>query len=201
MLWEQLSEESIKGYSAELKINLGLVAASVKSESSEKSLHARLEIVLRHLERQGKLGAIGEDAPFVRATLPMTWQEVDFYGFHEESPPELVLFSGYDDLSDISVGLIGSAAFVTGMSNVAPASIAYAQPAFWNEVVEQIEELDQRELEDNLYGFQNEVLAAARPKPDAPPRQQLEFAAKTFLSHEYLFFGSPLYVAEVATAT
>lgn len=194
MLWEQIDAKAVEKYSAELKINFGLVSGGVKSQPSDKNLHARLDIVLRHLENENMLGELGSPSTFVQSTLAMTWNEIDFN--RGQSDQRIVLFSGVDSASGVLVGLVGSAAHVTGMDNLEPATLGYAQPSFWNRVVDQLATPDEYELKENLYDLDNMIDYQARRRKDGPPKQQLEFAAKTYLTTDGFIVGSPLYVAD-----
>jgi hypothetical protein len=198
MLWEQLSSKNIEKYSAELKISLGLLTGSIKSESSEKNLHARLETVVKHLEQEDLIGGSTNPLAFVRGVLPMTWQEVNFY--RGASDQRMVLFSGYLpavlDQPEAWVGLIGSAAYVSGMNDLKAATLGYAQPSFWTRIIEELSAPSEEEIKENLYDLDNQIDYQARRRQDGPPKQRLEFVAKTFFSWKGFIVGSPLYVAE-----
>jgi uncharacterized protein DUF7019 len=209
MLWEQLSSKKVEQYSAELKITLGVISGSIKSEPTEKNLHARLQIVLEDLTREGRIGGLANPSSFVRGVLPMTWQEVNFY--RGASDQRMVLFSGYLDQPPTLVGLIGSAAHVSGMNDVVPATLGYAQPSFWNKVLEALAPPTEEQIQENLYDLDNTIDYQARRREDGPPKQRLEFVAKTFfvcderrahtqLSEVNFIIGSPLYVAEAPTS-
>jgi hypothetical protein len=145
------------------------------------------------------LGDLHSPAVFVEGSMPMTWQELDFY--RGDTDQKMVLFSGYDPASEILVGLVGSAAYVTGMNDLQPASLGYAQPAFWERVVQELTAPSEEELEKNLYDLDNMIDYQARRREDGPPKQTLEFAAKTFIADGGFIVGSPLYVAEALSGS
>lgn len=198
MLWEQLDAKAVEKYSAELSINLGLVSGGIKSQPTEKNLHARLEIVLKNLQDERTVGGLDSPSAFVAGELPMTWQELEFYG--KSSAQRMVLFSGFDPVAKILVGLVGSAAHVTGMNDTESASLGYAQPAFWNRIIDELTTPDEEELKENLYDLDNMIDYQARRRDDGPPKQSLEFVAKTYLATDNFIVGSPLYVAESVKA-
>jgi len=150
--------------------------------------------VLKHLKKASQLGSLAEPSVFVKGTIPMTWQRLDFY--RGKSDQRLVLFSGYDPERKFLVGLVGPAAHVTGMNDEVPAEPGYANPAFWSRFAEEIIAPSEQELEENMYDMDNQIDWEARRRSDGPPKIMLEFVAKTFTSKNGFTIGSPLYVAE-----
>jgi uncharacterized protein DUF7019 len=126
--------------------------------------------------------------------MPMTWQEMTFC--QGRSDQKMALFSGHDPESQMFVGLVGSAAYVTGMNDLEPASLGYAQPRFWNEVIEKFQTPGEEEIENNLYELRAMIDYQARRRTGGPPKQVLEFVAKTFIAKDGFIIGSPLFVAE-----
>ena len=194
MLWEQVSRNDVEKISAELKINIGIFSGGVKSEAKDENLYAKLNIVVTYLERRNLIGTLENPLQFFRATLPMSWQELDFY--HDNSNGRMVLFSGVNDNTKSVVGLIGSAAHIIGMHNLEPATLAYAQPAFWLNIIDELNLPDERQMEKQLYDLDNQIDYQARRREDGPPKQNVEFIAKTFVSKEGFLLGSPIYVSE-----
>lgn len=196
MLWEQLSSKEVEKYSGELKVNLGVLSAGIKSEQTDKNLHGKLEVVLKHLKAGGQIGDLDNPLAFFQGVMPMTWQEVSFY--RGQSDQRMVLFSGYKHPPEKLVGLVGSAAYVTGMNDLQPESLGYAQPQFWTRVIETLNVPNQEEIEQNLYDVDNMIDYQARRRADGPSKQVLEFVAKTFIVKGGFIVGSPLYVAEAS---
>ncbi len=190
MLWEQIDARSLNKYSKELKVNLGFVEAGGGSEKKEATLEIRLQIVLRELEATGQLGDLTSARDFVRGTVPMSWRLID-----DDEPGKMVLFSGFAEgvgANGLRVGLVGSAAHVTGMSNLEPASLYYFQPDLW-------ERMDDEDLDiSSLMELRAEIDEDSRARTHTHSRQMFEFAAKVFdrdLEKGFLL-GSPLYVAQ-----
>jgi hypothetical protein len=193
MLWSQISMEDLKRIAAELRVDVGGLSASVKSQPTDPNLYTKLDVVLRYLNRRQLVGALDEPRAFFRGTIPMRMQEVDFYR-GSAGDGRMVLFSGSAE-SDKVVGLIGSAAFVTGMDQLEPASLDYAQPSFWNRIAEQLSPPSEEEINRNMYDLDVHIEYEARRRKDGEPMQEVDFAAKTFVSEEDFLLGSPLYVA------
>jgi hypothetical protein len=134
MLWEQIDARSLAKISGELKIKLGVIEATGKLEQRSRSIHDKLRIVLRYLELNEQVGDVGSGKPFVRGVMPMTWQEVDFY--RGRSDASMVLFSGFADAGTpyasehgaTLVGLVGSAAYVTGMNDLKKETLVAYDP-------------------------------------------------------------------------
>ena len=49
---------------------------------------------------------------------------------------------------------------------------------------------------DNIYDVNNMIYYQVRRRQDGPPKQRLEFVAKTYISKEGFILGSPIYVSE-----
>jgi hypothetical protein len=190
LLWEQLNSKKIEKYSAELKLNFGVVSGSIKSHPLEETLHARLEVVLEHLKRERQIGGLAEPSTFVRGVLPMTWQELGVR--RDEDAPKMVLFSGRHDQPQLLVALVGSVAHVSGMSGLEPATFSYIQPSFWNRIVETLASPRDDELRNEVRNLRYEM----EWHDTVPQEVRVEFVAKTYFSRDGFFVGSPLYVAE-----
>jgi hypothetical protein len=197
MLFDQIDSRYRARYSADLKVKLVFAEAGGRVESREGNLQTKLALVLRHLEAAGRIGAPGSGAPFMRGVMPMTWQEVDFWG--GKPPFRMVLFSGHagkPNREEVVVGLIGSAANVTGMNDLEPATVAYSQPAFWGRVIEELSAPSEDELEEHICDLNGTIDYQGRRREDGPPKQVLEFVAKVLLSRPPFVVGTPIYVAE-----
>jgi hypothetical protein len=194
MLWEQLSRNDVEKISAELKINIGIFSGGLKSEVKDKNLYAKLNVVLTFLKKRGVVGSLEKPLQFFKAILPMSWREVDFN--QEGSNGRIVLFSGFNGKSNKVVGLIGSAAHIIGMHNLEPETFYYAQPSFWLKIADEINPPHESQIIEQLYELDNIVDYEARRRTDGPPKQNVEFVAKTFVNNERFLLGSPIYVSE-----
>lgn len=194
MLWEQLNRNDLEKISAELKINIWIFFGGIRSEAKDENFYAKLNVIVRYLESKELIGTIEQPKKIFAGTMPMTWKEVDFY--NEQSKRRMVLFSGYKSNPDQVVGLIGSAAHVIGMKEIHPATLGYAQPAFWMKLAEELNPPTETELVNNLYDLDQQIHYQARRRKDGPPTQNLQFISKTFLTKEGFLLGSPIYVAE-----
>jgi hypothetical protein len=194
MLWEQLSRNDIEKISAELKINTGIFSAGLKSETKDKNLYSKLNIVLSFLEKRDVIGSLGTPRQFFKGTLPMSWREFDFN--QEGSTGQIVLFSGFNEELNKVVGLIGSAAHFIGMHNLEPESFYYAQPSFWLKMADELNPPHETQITKQLYEVDNLIVSEARRRKDGPPKQNIEFVAKTFVDEKEFLLGSPIYVSE-----
>ena len=63
-----------------------------------------------------------------------------------------------------------------------PASLGYAQPSFWNRIAEQLSPPSEEEINRNMYDLDVHIEYEARRRKDGEPMQEVDFAAKTFVS-------------------
>lgn len=196
MLWEQLSSQEIEKYSGELKVSLGVVSASIKSEPVEKNLHGKIEMVVHHLQKHHLLGDLRNPLDFVNGVMPMTWQPMAFSG--DDTERNIVLFSGYTDAPKILVALVGSASYVTGMNDLRRATVYYASPAIWERIEALAEDVNLRRGDEigELDCVETAAGREASENEDASPKRTVEFVARVFTAKPGVIIGSPLYVAE-----
>jgi hypothetical protein len=81
------------------------------------------------------------------------------------------------------------------MNDLEKATLGYAQPHFWTQVIEELSSPTPEELEQNMYDLDNMIDYQARRRTDGPSKPLLQFVAKSFLSNKGFLVGSPLYVS------
>jgi hypothetical protein len=194
MLWGQISQNDLKKISAELKINAGFFSGGVKSETKDHNLYKKLDVVLKYLENRDMIGSLGNPRTFFKGTLPMSWQEIEFY---EKDSGRIVLFSGFDQASNRVVGLVGSVAHIIGMHNLEPESFDYAQSSFWVKIADELNPPEESKIIEQLYEVDNQITYEAKRREGGPPKRNIEFVAKTFVTDEGFLLGSPIYISEV----
>lgn len=195
MLWGQISIADRKSISAELKVNIGVISAGIRANDKEETIYNQLKVVSEYLQKNKHIGTLDSPGKFFRGTINMSWQELSFYN-DPNFDGKMVLFSGVDDGSNKIVGLVGSAAHIVGMKNLEPDSLGYAKPSFWMKISEELNPPNEKEINDNLSDVGNMIDYQARRRKDGPPKQRLEFIAKTYMSKDGFILGSPIYVAE-----
>lgn len=195
MLWGQISMNDRESISAELKVNLGVLSAGIKSQDKEETIYSQLKVVSEYLRKNNHIGTLHNTDKFFKGTMDMSWQELSFYtdpNFKEK----MVLFSGVDEKTGKIVGLVGSATHIIGMKNIEPASLGYAKPSFWMKISEELNPPSEEEIFDNIGDVYAQINYQGRRRKDGPPKQKLEFIAKTYISKDGFILGSPIYVAE-----
>jgi len=194
MLWGQINQNDMEKLTTEMKISLGFFSGGVKSEAKDETIYSQLNLILAYLESKKLIGTIQDPKTFFRGSIPMTFQELNFY--RGENDGKMVLFSGCDFNNKCLIGLVGSTSHITGMNHIEPASLGYAQQEFWMKIQDELIPPNETQLMNEMYDLDNMIHYQAIRRKDGPPKQNLEFVAKTFVSKEGFLLGSPIYVAE-----
>jgi Family of unknown function (DUF7019) len=221
MLFAQIPVALRDRLAAGLKIDLKLVAVSLREKATDETRYSKLQLVCDFLERESLVGAPQEQAEFVHATLLMHWGPLRNAG----APGMDVGAVFFSHVSDASVvGLGGSAKHLIGASGESAAhifssafGIVHAIVAEWGEApASHPSDLEAaRRLTSLGPDYQPSTVKDALPKHEAldavlwaarmmtGPEQRLEFLAKPLLrSGTYgdaerpdVLLGSPIYVA------
>ena len=187
MLFDQIDPHFFDGMSAELKANIGLVSASLKSEPKPNidSLYKKIEIVEAYLDRQGLLGDIGSTAKYIKGNCLLK------HGVVSEYASSIVFFGNI--LDQVRFGLIGSVSSLVGNTHASEAKVApyYYTLTFLNSVIES-ERLDTVELPYMLLPEAIDIALKTVPQTTTWCR----FTARVLHRDELAILATPLYVAE-----
>lgn len=106
MLFSQIPRRLLERIAGELRIDLKLVAISLRQNPAEENRYSRTRIVSEYLEAHQEVGEIDAPKSYFRGSLPMRW------GVFGDEPNRVVFFGGYAGMT--LVGLTGSPRHVIG---------------------------------------------------------------------------------------
>jgi hypothetical protein len=201
MLYQQIPQPLLKGFAAELKVDLKLLAAeistTIKKDANEEAWYSKLQIVVSYIERHLDVGTIDDPKTFFKGSLPMYWGSLG-------GAKEVVYFAGQTEQT--ALGLGGSFHHVIG--NDVGTQMPIMSSAFPQLVAVLAKELNISVPSSNDNFWNNPSLALRAVKDyssflTSGAGQHLEFLAKTYLREvkdphskpAQVLLGSPIYVA------
>ncbi|MBD2054566.1 hypothetical protein H6F88_00725 [Oculatella sp. FACHB-28] len=186
MLYAQLPPEFLKGISAELTINVGVLSGTLKGTPNENdgSLPQRLHAVSQYINRHEDTGTVTSPGKYISGTTSLK------YGIVSEYAADIVFFGGI--VSGKTLALIGSSTSVIGEADRADAnhSLSYYTLEFLKGAIETEENRDEQSDV-----FSKAAWAGLKALP--PITYNLEFVAKVLHKEKELVIGTPIYVAMV----
>ncbi len=174
-----------------LKLKTPIADIDVSEAEKSNSKYSKLKIIEKYLIHKKEIGTIEAPKSFIKGESTFIWGPYEPYG-HELTDKFLVYF--YSNASKKRIQLIGSQAFVIGETGKVPASIAYLNPKFINNLIEETHNnllisLKQHDVGGSVghseYSF----------KEKGEYYQKLEFLAKVLYSDETTIVASPVYVS------
>lgn len=83
MLYSQIPRNIIAGLTSEIKFDFKIfgVTFSEKERTEEGERYNRLQAVLKYLQKQGEIGSIDEDSPYIQGDLTVQWGIWDGFVF------------------------------------------------------------------------------------------------------------------------
>lgn len=206
MLVPQVPDSILKGVSAELSVDLGVLRASIEHRSKAESTHGRLVAIERYLASQDLVGTVDCPKSYFRGTLMVKWGPI--------GEGRAVIFSGTTKRTQLLLG--GSAQHVPGaMARNDGAPYVSSTPFLLREIAHEEKgiELNEREIENMAAltsrgrDYNSLVLSGVHHACDyfTGPTQKVKFLAKTLLRDDdsgipspglKMLLGSPLYVAQ-----
>lgn len=114
MLFPQIPRGFLDGLAGELKLNVGILNASLKQDSLPENRYSKLEVVKRYIERNMEIGDIDSPREYFYGSGYVRWGKID---------PDLVYFMGKTEKTIFGLG--GSLHHITG-SNVQTQSLSFA---------------------------------------------------------------------------
>ena len=196
MLFDQIPSQIKKRIAAELKIDLGVFSTTIKTLPDSETTISKLQLVLKHLEREGEIGDVWTPKAYFEGTMNMNWGTIIFARQEEPSVKDMVRFGGIID--KIRVCLVGSNAHMLGEAGK-PVHADYSRPSFIRSVADDVRDASVDEFEAD-YAARDLLANIDRGVDDT---QSVEFVAKTYLvedeKHGAIRLGSPLFVASAKT--
>lgn len=191
VLVPQLPEPRLRALTADIRVNMGVVAASVKTSDKAASpeLSARAKILTNYLEsQQGWVGTLAEPGRYLRDIASLR------HGVLENYAANLAVFVGL--VNGLKLALIGSPASLIGAAAQADAnhSVDYYLLRFLGEAAESLpaeEDLNEHERQF----FEHAIDRALTVGLSLPTSQRVEFLAKPLFHAEGVLVATPIWVA------
>lgn len=186
ILVPQIPAQLLRSLEAEIKVNVGILAAGIKKPISDPSpeLAAKVGVLSNYLDKQRDwTGTIADPRRYVKGVAPLQ------YGVMQDYWAELVVFGGVVD--GVKLALIGSPASLIGAAadSTANHSLNYYVLKFLSEAAE---DAQGRGGEGE---YEKAVDGALRAGVLPPTRNRLEFLAKVLFSNDSVLVATPIYVA------
>jgi hypothetical protein len=205
MLYPQIPKSVLKKIASSLSIDLKILGVGLKiagkSNASEETRYAKVQIVSEYIEKHLDVGSIDAPSTYLKGTLPMQWGPLVM--LKEET--QVVFFTGRSTNGTV-LGLGGSLNHVIGRSD---ASNRFESTSDLYSLLKTLETLDNSESSNyhepntntEKYALNKVASLSRMDRIMRRPKQQLEFLAKTllqghsFLPEDYVVLGTPIYVA------
>jgi len=188
MLYPQIPPDFLASAEADLRVNLGVLSAGLKSRSPETSqeLAGRVGVLSAYLRDHESVGT--PDAPqyWFQAVAPLRW------GVVREYAADIVFFGG--QIGSRTVVLLGSSESIVGAAQTADAQHApfHYTLSFLNAVLEGRTELTDKQA-SRLLSWPHAVDTCFRTVPKS--EQRIDFLARMLHAEGDLLVGTPLYAA------
>ena len=115
MLFPQIPRNFLRGASADIKLNLGVVSATLKAahQATDDTVLEKLASVSYYIRSRESLGTVDQPEAYLSGTMPMR------YGVVSEYASQIAFFAG--TASSRQVGLIGAVSSLVGVVKSAEA--------------------------------------------------------------------------------
>lgn len=188
MLYAQLPPDFLKGISAEVKVNVGVLSGTLKgtSDANDSNLLQPLHAVSEYIRKREYIGTINSPGTYISDTSSLK------YGIVSEYASDIAFFGGV--IGSNTLALIGSSTSLIGETERADAnhSSYYYTLKFLNNAVN----YGQTKGENPpFHSFTEAAWIALKALP--PLTYNLEFLAKVLHREKGLIVGTPIYVAMV----
>jgi hypothetical protein len=188
ILLPQIPARLLPSLEAEIKVNVGVLAAGVRKSVSDPSpeLAAKAGVLSDYLDKQsGWVGTVADPGRFVKGVAPLQ------YGVMQDYAAELVFFGGVVD--GVKLALIGSPASLIGAAADATAnhSLNYYVLKFLRDNAERTQGSSERERYEYEQAIDDALGVGVLP----PTRHKLEFLAKVVFHNDNVLVATPIYVA------
>ena len=186
MLHPQIPVDFLKGASADVKINLGIVSSTIKAShvDSAVELPNKLVEVCEYLISKGKVGTVDKPKSYIVGILPLR------FGIVREYASDIAFFGNV--IENQKVGLIGATSSLVGESESTEVNHApyYYTLKFLNQIADVGDETNES---PGYHTYHSAFDLALKTVPKN--KQQLEFVAKVIHVEKGLVLATPLYVA------
>lgn len=125
MLYSQL-DQGDQSNKVKWKVDLKAVSRESETEKRHAELEEKLQSVLDRLDREGQIGTVEDDLPYIRATLSMRWGLYNDSGLRDPAMGTMVYFGFTND--ELLFGMAGSSFNVDGMYGLTSTSSRSATP-------------------------------------------------------------------------
>lgn len=189
MLFPQVPADFLKGAEAEIKVNLGLASAALKSRSPEdaKELAGRAAAVCSYIRRHDEVGDVSLPKRWIAGTAMLQW------GIVTEYASDIVFFGG--KVAEKNLALLGSRESLIGEAKTAEANHApfYYTLKFFNQIVARNDM--GKNVQPPYLSYQKDIEIALQALPKT--MTNVEFLAKVLHDEPTCLVATPLYVAIV----
>jgi hypothetical protein len=188
MLYPQIPAKFLSAADAELKVNLGVVSAGLKSKSPDRptELTGRVASLVSYIRENETVGTVDDPCTWIQGTADLHW------GIVEEYASDIALFGG--SINSKVLALLGARESIVGAAQTSQAQHDpyYYTLKFFNSVVEGQTSL-LAQMPPYTASWEEAVTIGLRALPKTT--QRLDFMAKVLLSEENVLVATPLYVA------
>jgi hypothetical protein len=191
ILIPQLPESHLRTLTADIKINMGVVAAGITKSATAASpeLSAKAGVLTDYIEKQqGWVGNLADPRRYVRDTASLR------HGVMQDYAAELAVFVGV--INGLKLALIGSPASLIGAAADAEAnhSVDYYLLSFLSNVAESLPSENDLSHDDRRY-FNRAIDSALTVGLSLPSSRRLEFLAKPLFRSDEVLVATPIWVA------
>jgi hypothetical protein len=191
VLIPQLPESRLRALTADIRINMGVVAAGVAKPATAASpeLSAKAGVLTDYLEKQqGWVGSLADPGRYVRDIASLR------HGVMRDYAADLAVFAGV--VNGLKLALIGSPASLIGAAADTEAnhSVDYYLLRFLSDAAESLpseEDLSQ----DDRQRFGHAIDRALSVGLSLPAKLNLEFLAKPLFRSDGMLVATPIWVA------
>lgn len=174
MLYAQIPKSIKNGLAAELKLNIGMLSASLKQGPLDETKYSKLQIVNRYIEKELELGSIDEPKEYIRGIAPVRWGS---YG----SSKSVVYFGG--STGNTVFGFGGSLQHLIGVSCESHVNSGSITPYLLSVLADESSRSSSRQLASTPFSQEEMVSSVMRAVYVANsrmkgPEQMVEFLAK-----------------------
>lgn len=185
-LLPQIPSKFVKSFEAEIKVNTGVLSATVKGKPAgeQPELSARVGLLGAYLEKEEHIGSIMLPDRYIKDVASLQ------YGVVAEYASDLAFFGGR--VNGVKVGLIGASNSLVGAASSSDANHApyYYTLKFLNGLAQ-----SDGNAPDSppYYSYSQAIDIALQALPPATSR--VEFLARTLYSKSGVIVATPIYVA------
>ena len=188
MLYPQIPAKFLSEADAELKVNLGIVSAGLKSRSPDRpsELTGRIASLVSYIRENETVGTVDDPRTWIQGTADLRW------GIVEEYASDIALFGG--SINSKVLAMLGARESIIGAAQTSQAQhgLCYYALKFFNGVAEGNTSL-LAQTPPFTASWKEAVTTGLKALPETTHR--LDFMAKVLLTEEDVLVATPLYVA------